>query len=134
MDEENTITIKRSNIFKYAALLLIVVIAIVFFIKAKSSNGSSDDNPVDGEFQSITLGYKNYNYYPNTIRAKVGVPVSLTLDKSISGCYREFVIPDLGVDEVSSSPSDKIQFTPDKKGTFKFRCGMGMGNGILIVE
>ncbi len=134
MEENNTITFKRKNIWKYSILLILIIAAVLFLMRYKSSNDRYYNNSTDDNTQKITLSYKNYNYYPNIIRAKVGIPVVLTLDKSISGCYREFVIPDLGVDETSSSPSDTIQFTPQNKGTFKFRCGMGMGTGVLIVE
>jgi len=133
MGELDTVSINKSSIWKYAALILLVGVIVVFFVKSNTSqyNAKIID---DGSSQSITIGYKNYNYYPNTIRVKVNEPVTITLDESVSGCFREFVIPDFGVDEVSNNPSDTITFTPDKKGTFVFRCGMGMGNGIMIVE
>ncbi|MEK6918828.1 MAG: cupredoxin domain-containing protein [Nanoarchaeota archaeon] len=132
---EDTITIDKSKFWKYATLVLIVVIAIVFFVKSNSSDsGGSDNGTIDSNAQKVVISYKNYNYYPNTIRVKMGLPVSITLDSSVSGCFRSFVIPDFGVDELSSSPSDTINFTPDKKGSFTFRCGMGMGTGTLIVE
>jgi plastocyanin domain-containing protein len=129
----DTITIDRTSMWKYLALILIIGIIVVFFARSGAPSQSPEDGPA-ADAQKITLSYKNYNYYPNTIRVKSGVPVSITLDKSVIGCYRSFAIPDFGIDEYSSGPSDTIDFTPEKKGTFKFRCGMGMGNGILIVE
>jgi plastocyanin domain-containing protein len=132
---EDTISFDKGNFWKNATLLLIVAIAIVFFVKSNSADSGGSNIPViDGNAQKVVLSYKNYNYFPNTIRVKVDVPVSITLDKSVAGCFRSFVIPDFGVNEYSEIPSQTIDFTPDKKGTFKFRCGMGMGTGILIVE
>ena len=32
------------------------------------------------------------------------------------------------------TPTDYVEFTPTKKGTFGFACSMGMGTGTLIVE
>ena len=133
---------KNTTILILGFIIIIAIGGFVFANLENNQTGNTVNNAVsgnvaetnNGNMQKITLSMKNGNYYPNTIRAKMGIPVSLTLDKSISGCYREFVVPDLGIDEVSSSPSDKIQFTPKEKGTFKFRCGMGMGTGTLIVE
>ncbi len=100
-----------------------------------NNGGDSDSGSASsGDTQKITLSMKNYNYYPNTITVKVGQPVSITLDKSIGGCYRSFTIRDLGVSSYSSSPSQTIDFTPTKKGTFRFACSMGMGTGTIIVE
>lgn len=95
--------------------------------------GNSGSSP-SGEIQKITLSWKNYNYYPNTITVKANQPVSITLDSSISGCYRDFVIKDLGVRKRSRNPSDTIDFTPTKKGTFTFACSMYMGYGKIVVE
>ena len=74
------------------------------------------------------------NYNPNTIKVKAGVPVEITLDSSVRGCYRSFSIPKLGVSKRSSNPSDTIKFTPNQKGTFRYQCSMGMGTGTIIVE
>lgn len=115
---------------------MIAGVGVFLFVKSGSGvsgngiNGSGNGNGV----QEITLSYKNYNYYPNTITVKQGIPVKITLDSSIGGCYRTLVIPDLGVSKNSASPSDTVEFTPNKAGTFRFRCGMGMGTGTLIVE
>jgi len=91
-------------------------------------------NQQNAETQRITLSMKNYNYYPNTIKVKAGQPVSITLDESVSGCYRSFTIRDLNVAKYSRTPSDTIDFVPAKKGTFRFSCSMGMGTGTIIVE
>ena len=105
---------------------------IIYFV---SSAGNNTGNVIDngGNVQKINIGFKS-NYYPNTITVKEGVPVEITLDKSVGGCYRAFSIPGLGVSKYSSSPTDTINFTPNKKGTFKFQCSMGMGTGTIIVE
>ena len=88
----------------------------------------------DSSSQEITLSMKNYNYYPNTITVKANQPVEITLDNSVGGCYRSFNIPQLGVDKYSQNQGDKIAFTPTEKGTFQFKCSMGMARGTLIVE
>ncbi|KAF0216769.1 MAG: Heavy metal transport/detoxification protein, partial [bacterium] len=87
-----------------------------------------------GNVQKVILGMKNYNYNPNTITVKAGQPVSITLDSSVQGCLRSFAIKDLGVSKYAKTPSETIDFTPTKKGTFTFACSMGMGYGTLVVE
>ncbi|MBS3072464.1 cupredoxin domain-containing protein [Candidatus Pacearchaeota archaeon] len=131
---------------KNTTILVIVVLILVAgggFIFAKSGNLNVAENTntygpdvdtVSGDVQKVNLGIKNYNYYPNTITVKVGKPVSITLDKSVVGCYRSFTIRDLGVNKYSSNPSQTIDFTPTKTGTFRFACSMGMGTGTIIVE
>lgn len=86
-----------------------------------------------GDIQKIILSYKNSNYYPNDITVKAGIPVEITLDNSVGGCFRSFVIQNLGVREYSNNPSEKIKFIPTQKGTFEFACGMGMGTGTINV-
>lgn len=123
---------KNTTIVILIVILIFGVGAFVYFnpgenVTSKVSSGS-------GEVQKITLSMKNYNYYPNTISVKAGVPVSITLDNSVGGCYRSFVIPDLGVRVNSRNPSQTIDFTPTKPGTYRFACSMGMGTGKLVVE
>ena len=132
---------KTSNkkLFITVAVIAIIIILGYFLISGKSTAGNTinnppgNDNPADNEIQKITLGF-NGNYFPNTIKVKQGIPVEITLDNSVRGCFRTFVIRDLGVKKTSSSPSDVISFTPNKKGTFIYACGMHMGTGTIVVE
>ena len=87
----------------------------------------------NNEVQKINLGFKN-NYYPNIITVEVGRPVEITLDSSVRGCFRSFNIQELRVNYYSSDISDTIKFTPNKKGTFTFKCAMAMGTGTIIVK
>lgn len=123
--------------FTYFVLTLIIIAVVGGFVFAKSKEYSPNNNTVannGGEVQKVVIGMKNYNYYPNTIKVKAGQPVSITLDESVYGCFRGFVIRDLGVSAISRTPSQTIDFTPKKKGTFRFACSMGMGTGTIIVE
>ncbi len=114
---------------------MLIVVAGFFFLKSGSgsSNENNNVNSVSGEVQNVVLSYKNYNYYPNTITVKAGQPVRISLDNSVSGCYRGFTIRQLGIAKNLRTPSDYVEFTP-QKGTYRFACSMGMGTGTLIVE
>ncbi|MBX4212275.1 cupredoxin domain-containing protein [Candidatus Pacearchaeota archaeon] len=127
---------------KNTTILMLVVVAVVivgafFFINEKSPTGNIiTDNPnsLQGQKQQVILSERNLNYYPSRISVKANQPVEITLDSSVQGCLRSFVIKDLGVSKFARTASDKITFTPTKAGTFSFACSMGMGYGTLVVE
>jgi len=78
----------------------------------------------------------NGNYDPNVIEAKAGVPLTFKIDHpSPGGCDGVLVFPDFGVsEELPPNGKTEITITPDKPGTYRFTCGMGMLNGTLIVQ
>ncbi|HJZ18640.1 MAG TPA: cupredoxin domain-containing protein [Candidatus Nanoarchaeia archaeon] len=125
---------KTFTAFVIMAVLLILVGGFVFSKSANQNANPETNNQEGGDFQKIVLGVKNLNYYPNTITVQSGIPVRIYLDSSVSGCLRSFTIRDFGVAKYLKMPSDYLEFTPNKKGTFSFACSMGMGTGTLIVE
>lgn len=131
---ELTFKMKNTTMFGLGILILLIIGGFFIFNNSSNVTGNTVDNSNSVDAQKITLSLRDYNYYPNTITVKSGQPVEITLDKSISGCFRSFTIKDLGVAKNSRSPEDKIVFTPTKKGTFRFACSMGMGTGTIIVE
>lgn len=124
--------------FNYFMIIFLVAVGIIYFIaNAGNSAGNVIDNARNenvGDVQKINIGFKNYNYYPNTITVKEGIPVEITLDNSVRGCFRSFNIKKLGVSGYSSDSSQTITFTPTQKGSFEFACGMRMGRGTITVE
>jgi len=123
--------------FFYIMMTLILLIGFGYLLLGKSENINNKNTggvTLEGNIQKVTLGIKNYNYYPNTIKVQAGQPVRIYLDKSVVGCYRGFVIKDFGISEYLKTPNDYVEFTPTKKGTFRFSCSMGMGTGTIIVE
>jgi len=121
---------------KNSTILIFIVILIIgggyFFIQGSGSSGKAIAE--NEGLQKISLGLKNRNYYPNTLTVKAGVPVELTLDNSIVGCYRSFNIKSLGISEYSNNPNQKITFTIPEKGTYAFACSMGMGYGKIVAD
>src|SRR3990167_8685317 len=121
------------------SLELSIIVGGIFFFRGGSStvNGnvvSEGSQALKGEGEKVVISEKNLNYYPNEIKVKAGQPVSISLDSSVTGCLRSFNIKDLGVSKNAKTPSETIDFTPTKKGTFRFACSMGMGYGKIIVE
>ena len=130
------IEIKRSSLY-IAGIIILIISGGYLILKDDNSNfitGNVVDTGSDENAQKIIIGVKNYNYYPNTVKVNVGNPVSIRLDESVSGCLRDFTIRDLGVRKYLRTPSDTVEFTPTKPGTYRFSCSMGMGTGTLIVE
>lgn len=121
--------IKKSTI--NWTIFVIVVSAIMFFMVGGSPTG----NAVSGDSQEIIISMKNWRYSPDTIRVKAGTTVSLGLDRSVQGCFRDLILPEMGLKKYLASPNDRLVFTaPMKKGRYTFACSMYMGTGTIIVE
>jgi plastocyanin domain-containing protein len=123
--------------FTALIIIMIIVFSIGSFVFSKSEgiqNTNSINNQGNEKTQEVILSIKNYNYYPNTIKVKSGIPVRIYLDETVTGCLRSFTIRDFGVAKYLKTPNDYVEFTPNKKGKFTFACSMGMGTGTIIVE
>ena len=128
------IKIKKSTLYLFG---IIIFVAFLSYIILRGGNSPTNDvvaAKIEGEYQKIVLGIKDFNYYPNTISVQNNMPVRVYLDSSVQGCFRSFTIKDFGIAKNLPTPNDYVEFTPTKKGTYGFACGMGMGTGKLIVE
>jgi len=122
-------------------VVLVVVTVYAFLPSANSGNtsGSSisssrEEAVVTGGVQRITLSWGKFNYAPETMVFKKGIPAEITGDLNrLQGCFKSIVIPAFGVQKVISARDPVIRFTPDKVGTFPFSCSMGMGSGTIEV-
>lgn len=117
-------------------IIVVIVFAVYTFALTNNSASLSKQTAAasGGDVQKVVIGMKNNNYFPNTITVKAGQPVSISLDSSVVGCYRGFVIRDFGINKYLRTPQDTVEFTPTVPGTYRFQCTMGMGRGTLIVE
>lgn len=128
--------IKKSNLYILGIVVAVILVGF-FVVRGSSINGnvvSEGGQVLQGEVQQVIIGEKDSNYNPSQIRVEANKPVSITLDSSVKGCLRSLNIKDLGVSKYAKTPSETIDFTPTKKGTFRFACSMGMGYGTIIVE
>ena len=121
----------KNTVFLGFIIIMIAAAGLFVFSQLNEINSYSQGS---GEIQKVTLSMKDLNYYPNEIRVKVNLPVSLSLDSSVDGCLRDIVIKDFGVAKNLKTPSDTLVFTPTKKGAFTFACSMGMAYGKIVVE
>ncbi len=120
-------------------VLILLFVGSLFYFKASQQSTTTgngvNDAVLNGNAQTIDLSFKNYNYYPNTIRLKYNVPTRIIADmKTIRGCMTNINIPDFGVSKTVKKGDNVVEFVPNKKGTFGFSCPMRMGTGKIIVE
>jgi len=85
----------------------------------------------------LVLEARNNGYFPDTIHAKAGIPVTLNVvTNQTYSCSRAFVIPDLGVEEVlPETGTVSIEIPPQQPGyRMWFSCSMGMYTGEIIFD
>jgi heme/copper-type cytochrome/quinol oxidase subunit 2 len=145
-ESNEQIAIKKSYIWAAAGVVIVISIFVLAANAMIANAGATNSYPAtgnaasaiqqnQGDKQTVQLSVKNGNYYPNTIRLKKGVPAVIEVDlNTVKGCLRGIQIPAFGVRKTVSSGDNKIEFTPDKAGTFGFSCFMGMGTGQIAVE
>lgn len=76
----------------------------------------------------ILITAKKFEYSPNEIRLKKGVPVIFELT-SLDRLHG-FNIFDFGVRaDINPGQSTRVRIVPDKTGTFVFRCDIYCGDG-----
>ena len=81
------------------------------------------------EPRKITVMAKKYEFQPNRIELKVGEPVEITFESQDT--KHGFSCKDLNVEKIvftKDSPG-KVTFTPEKPGTYKFKCAHFCGLG-----
>lgn len=148
--KQKTVTIRKSYIVAIiGAIVMISVFALAFqgmitntsaaqgaYINGQIVNAPSGPTvPIQDGKQIVKITMQGSNYAPNPIRLRKGVPTVFDVDtNSVRGCYRSIQIPVFGIRKLITASDNKIEFTPDKAGTFGFSCSMGMGTGQIIVE
>ncbi len=89
----------------------------------------------EGGVQEITMTVKG-GYTPDTLVLEQGLPARLVVRREEAGeCSEELVIADLHVKKfLPPHETTTIEFTPDRAGTFRMTCGMGMLHGTVVVN
>src|SRR5579872_1901206 len=82
----------------------------------------------DGNAQKVSMVAMKFDYLPDTVTVKVGVPVVLelsTLDR-----VHGFAAPGLGLrTDIPPGAPTILRFTPQKTGTFLLHCDNFCGDG-----
>ncbi len=149
--QDKQIVLKKSHIYSVigAVVMLSVFIFAANAMIANAGNsavasqigvtgnavGSGTIAQIQDGKQVVKVTMQGSSYMPNPIRVKIGIPVELDVDtSSVEGCYRGIQIPAFGIRKTVSDADNKIEFTPNKAGTFPFACFMNMGHGTIMVE
>ncbi len=104
---------------------IFVLTSVAFLVLVAGSFGSwaLADEPVH-----IKITAKKFEYSPSEITVKKGVPVVLeftSLDR-----LHGFDCPGLGIrSDINPGKTNKVEFTPQKTGTFPFHCDNFCGTG-----
>ncbi len=103
--------------------------------KAVESPDSDLPPIVDGK-QILKMDAMSSGYQPNKLKVRAGVPVRWEItDKGTSGCTNAIISRGLFEREIALTPGKTSikEFTPQKAGTYKFSCWMGMISGTIEV-
>jgi len=85
--------------------------------------------------QEVRITVKG-GYTPDTIVVRAGTPVRLQFYRDeTADCSERVVFEDFGIDAaLPAFQTTAVEFTPEEAGEFRFRCGMNMLKGLLVVE
>ena len=86
--------------------------------------------------QSRSVKITEQGFEPYTLTVRRGVRVRITFLRTTDNtCAKEVVFPDFGIKrDLPLNQAVVITLMPNKKGEFRFTCGMNMMNGRLIVQ
>ena len=88
------------------------------------------------EPRKISVKAKKYEFSPNRIELKAGEPVEVTFESQ--DAKHGFACPELKLEKVvfEKDKPTTVKFTPEKAGTFEFKCAnwCGFGHGKMKGE
>lgn len=99
------------------------------------STGSAAATTEGDGVQELRITVKG-GYTPDTIVVRAGRPVRLQFYRDeTADCSERVVFEDFGIDTaLPAFQTTTIEFTPAAAGEYRFRCGMNMLKGLLVVE
>ena len=117
------------------AIALVVVFAGIYLYSGNNNKNISGETVQDidsqtdsGEIKEFTMIAKQWKFEPNTITVNQGDLVRLKII-SIDVAHG-IAIPDYSINEyLSPGQTINIEFTADRKGTFRFACRVSCGVG-----
>ena len=137
---------ESSKLFFKTAGLIVILLALfnvsnglnllgVRSVFAKNTNVSLDKNvKIVGGVQEVRMTQKTNGYTPNKFTIKKGVPVKWIINsESTYSCASSLVSQQLGIRTSLKKGMNVFEFTPDKVGTIRFSCSMGMYTGSFTV-
>jgi cytochrome c oxidase subunit 2 len=114
------IELGMKNWWIIVGIVAVLVLGGAYYTLGGKAN--SNVNSSTSEAKVIQINASSFAYSPNVLTLKKGERVKIIVndvDKT-----HGIAIPDLGVNGIGS-----VEFTPDKTGTFEFRCPTYCGSG-----
>ena len=97
---------------------------------------ASDAAVSKGSEQRVAIRVTSKGFEPSTVKVEAGRPVVLVVTRTTDKtCATEFVMQDRKIHQ--ALPLDRaveIRFTPKKRGTMRYACGMDMIAGKVVVQ
>ena len=86
--------------------------------------------------QTAKIVITTKGYQPTSLKLRRGVPARVTFLRTTDAtCVKEIVLPDFNIRRaLPLNEPVVIGFTPTRRGSFTFVCGMNMMSGQLIVQ
>lgn len=117
---------RRSSIVWFGcALLISAVVGVV-----------SESTVAKPRVQTTRIEITTKGYQPTSLKLRRGVPARVTFLRTTDAtCVKEIVLPDFNIRRaLPLNQPVVVNFTPTKRGSFTFVCGMNMMRGQLIVQ
>jgi plastocyanin domain-containing protein len=114
--------------------LAAIVWVLWYFLLPSGRSPGTAAAAIDG-VQEVRVVVKG-GYTPDTIVVRAGAPVRLQFYRDeTADCSERVVFEDFGIDTaLPAFRTTAVDFTPEHAGEFRFRCGMNMLKGLLVVE
>lgn len=114
--------------------LAAIVWVLWYFLLPSGRSPGPAAATIDG-VQEVRVVVKG-GYTPDTIVVRAGTPVRLQFYRDeTADCSERVVFEDFGIDTaLPAFRTTAVEFTPEQAGEFRFRCGMNMLKGLLVVE
>lgn len=122
----------------YAASIAVIIGAYALWNvrEVPAGNIKSTENTAQAsDGVQIVNSTLSYGRYPD-ITVQAGIPVRWIIDVPdgvLNGCNSRMLIQDYGIEHTFSSGENVIEFVPDKAGTVRYSCWMGMIYGSILV-
>lgn len=133
--------------FKFVGLIVITMAIFTLFnglnllgleipaAKSQQQTVSKDPNVTNvNGVQVVKMTQKANGYFPNKFTIKKGVPVKwVVTSETPNSCASSLISSQLDIRKILNAGENIFEFTPDKVGTIKFSCSMGMYRGYFEV-
>jgi plastocyanin len=101
----------------------------------KPTNSNGKDVAVEKDGVQLVQSTLKSNNYP-AIQVAAGTPVRWEIEApngSITGCNNRMIIPEYQIQYAFQKGTNVIEFTPEKPGTYRYSCWMGMVSSTITV-